>query len=161
MANSCLMPEDEISRFAPVVLEVSELLEHRPADATALSFKEREIIREGLEYLELIMTGQDVVQEAGASIVARDDSLSAYEETSRALLWAHSPSAVPAEKRKLFITSQSVLMDLKAGKPLRELDPDAVEQTRSFFRMLEEYQFSGRFSHASSIFDLAHDLGKE
>jgi len=31
---------------------MSDLLEQRPRDATTLSFKEREIIKEGLNYLE-------------------------------------------------------------------------------------------------------------
>ena len=95
MSNSYPASQDEMSRFAAVVLEVSEFLEQRRDDVTTLSFTEQQIINEGLSYLELVRNGQETVQSSGASIVARDESLSAYEEASEALRWAQSATADP------------------------------------------------------------------
>ena len=158
MANSYPALDDEMSPFAAMVLEVSEFLEQRPEDATALSFKEREILKEGLHYLDLARTGQETVQVSGASMVSKDERLSVYEETSKALLWAHSPAADPTGKKELFNTSMGVLSALLDGKSLDELDLDAVEQTRTFFRTMEDYYFSGHPSYAGSVFDRSYDF---
>lgn len=158
MANSYPSFEDEMSPFAAIVLEISEFLEQRPEDATTLSFKEREIVKEGLHYLELARTGQETVRVSEASIVAKDESLSAYEEMSKALLWAYSPTAEPTGKKELLDTSVRVLSALLDGKALNELDPDDVEQTRTFFRTMEDYYFSGHPSHIGSVFDRSYDF---
>lgn len=141
----------DISRFAAVVLEIGEFLDRRSENSTALSFRELELLKEGLEYLQLVMTGQEAVQESGASIVAYDDSLSAYQETSKALIWARSPAASPNEKKRLLRTSLTVLSALRDGKALGEIDSVAVQQTRQFFRVLEEYHFSGPFAREDMV----------
>jgi hypothetical protein len=158
MANSYPAFDDAMSHFAAIVLEVSELLEQRSKEVTMLSFKEQEVLKEGLHYLELARTGQETVQVSGASIVSRDERLSVYEETSRALLWAHSPAADPTGKKALFNTSMEVLLALLSGKALNELDPDAIKQTRTFFRTMEDYYFSGQPSHTESLFDRPFDF---
>lgn len=158
MANSYPVLDYEMSNFAAIVLKVSEFLEQRPEDATTLSFKEREVLEEGFHYLELAKTGQETVQVSGASIVSKDERLSVYEETSKALLWAHSPVADPTGKRELFNTSMEVLSALLDGKSLNELDPDALKQTRTFFRTMEDYHFSGRPFHAGRVFDRSYDF---
>lgn len=158
MANSYPSLEDEMSPFAAIVLEVSDFLEQRPEEATTLSFKERAIVKEGLHYLELARTGQETVRVSGASIVSKDERLSVYEETSKALLGTPSLPADPTGKRALFNTSVKVLSALLEGKALSELDPDAVQQTRAFFRTMEDYYFGGQFSRARSAFDHSYDF---
>jgi hypothetical protein len=156
VANLHPVPENEISRFAATVLTVSDFLERRPEDATTLSYEEQQVIKEGLDYLKLVRNGQETVQSSGASIVARDESLSAYEETSEALYWARSASASPAGKKKLVSTSIEVLSALLNGKALNALDADAVAQTRDLFKTLEEYHFSGRSVHPTGAFDRSY-----
>ena len=158
MANSYPAFDDAMSHFAAIVLEVSQFLEQRPEEVTMLSFKEQEVLKEGLHYLDLARTGQETVQVSGASIVSRDERLSVYEETSRALLGAHSPAADPTGKKELFNTSMGVLSALLEGKGLSELDPEAVEQTHTFFRTMEDYYFSGHPSHTGSVFDQSFDF---
>jgi len=159
--NSYPAPEDEMSPFAAIVLEMSDLLEQRPRDATTLSFKEREIIKEGLNYLELAKAGHKTVYTSGASIVHPDERLSVYAETSKALLWTPSLPADPIGKGKLFNTVETVLSAILAGKALAELEPDTVGQTRAFFRTMENYYFSGHVPHKPSVLDLSYDLGAE
>jgi len=158
MANSYPAFDDAMSHFAAIVLEVSQFLEQRPEEVTMLSFKEQEVLKEGLHYLDLARAGQKTVQVSGASIVSRDERLSVYEETSKALLWAHSPAADPIGKKALFNMSMGVLLALLSGKALNKLDPDAVEQTCTFFRTMEDYYFSGHPSHTESLFDRSFDF---
>jgi len=158
VSNSYPVPEDEMSPFAALVLEVSDFLDQRPANATALFFKEQEVLKEGIRYLELAKTGQETVQRSGASVVSRDERLLAYEETSKALLWASSLPADPTSKRELFNTITKVLSALLGGRALGELDPYEVQQTRSFFRMMEDYYFSSRFSRPESMFDRSYSF---
>ena len=157
MAESYPFSEGDMSRFAATVLGVSDLLEQRGEDNKTLTFDERQIILDGLEYLRLVRSGQETVQASGASIVAGDERLSAYEETSRALYLARSGSAIPVRKQTLIDTSVAVLSGLLEGNALSEMDADAVEKTRNLFSTLQEYHFRGRTTRSDSTLDRCYD----
>lgn len=153
MAISHHLPADEIPRSAVAVLAVRDWLEQRPADAKALSFEDRQILKEGLDFVKLVMNGQATVLSSGASIVTGDESLAAYEDTSRALGLSRLSTADSSGKKDLLKVSQQVLARLLDGIAKEELDPGAVGQTTFFFRTMEDYYFTGQAARPESLFD--------
>jgi len=135
-------------------LDVEEVLEGRVWEKAALQDAQEQALRDGLEFLDKVEKGHDIIREVATQGRMTPDvvALSAYEYTRNALRSQGLPQQLGFDERhELIKKSQRVLRAILESKTAaKKLNTEDLEAARMLFESLAELSHRSLRSPARS-----------